>query len=602
MLLREEELLEDRKSRRRAYFGRIIPHYRTIGNGSLIAIVIVGQWAGGFAEPRMFYAGVAAFIVYTAIANILQSALAARDNAWGAEWFLNLDFVGYCAVIVASGGSQSPWFWVPIVRVADQPGLPLGKTIVFSVLAPLTYVGGALIVGGVDAVISGTTAAKLMLLSLFCGYIAMTNRLAHRQKSKLRALVGLARQLLTEVEAKNTELKQLAATTERLAQSKSEFLASMSHEIRTPINGVIGMSELLKETKLTLEQAEYATVILSSAETLRTLINNVLDLTKLEAGQMLIESTSFDVTRTVKTAAAMLTPQANQQHLDLQVNADDDLPSYVLGDPLRVQQVVLNLVSNAVKFTEKGSVTVSVARLEADGIRISVQDTGVGMTPETIGKIFAPFTQADASTTRRFGGTGLGLTIARQLVESMNGSLRVESTLGRGTTFEVDLIMPEADAPPESEDLGADDDFVIVRPVLLAEDNPVNIKVATRLFQRLGVSADIAVNGQEAVEMARHRRYGLIFMDMQMPQMDGLEATRIIRAEGLGQPWIVALTANAMEGDRQRCETAGMNDFLAKPVRLSDLRGALRRHALATSNPSACSAPTNGQAPASPQT
>ena len=403
--------------------------------------------------------------------------------------------------------------------------------------------------------------------------------------NEIAAIVKVLETLTDRLVRRNRELAEATQAAEHASKAKSQFLSNMSHEIRTPLNGILGMAEVLARTPLAAEQARYLRAITSAGQSLHALLGDILDLAKIEAGRIVVEQIDFDLmTVLVPMADAfreIASVHGNVLSSDLRIPASLE----VNGDPTRLRQVLSNLLSNAIKFTEHGRVLLAAERLaDRDGdtrlwLRFVVRDSGIGIAPEALARLFQPFVQADQSTTRRYGGSGLGLVICRHLVELMGGSISVESTPGAGSTFTVDLPFAAALAPVASSGSGAGSRQTLNGRVLVAEDNPVNQSVIEAMLGELGVTVTIVANGAAAVEALPGGAFDLVLMDCQMPVMDGYAATAAIRAGAgaLARVPIIALTANALPEDRQRCLAAGMDDYLSKPIRLEALAACLRR-------------------------
>jgi signal transduction histidine kinase/CheY-like chemotaxis protein len=414
--------------------------------------------------------------------------------------------------------------------------------------------------------------------------------------SVLVLVLGTSRaRALRLVELRTHEVASARDEAVDASNAKSVFVATVSHELRTPLSGVIGTVELMLDRDLDPELREYAEIIRSSSEGLLFVINDILDYSKIEAGKLELNESSFALSELVAEACALLIPVAQDKGIALEVENEPDLPGWLHGDAGRLRQVLINLLSNAVKFTEEGKVTVHVsATADADAtasrVRVEVSDSGVGIDKSTLARLFQPFTQADSSTARKYGGTGLGLTISAQLIEMMGGTIGARSIPGEGSTFWFEVALPRV--AQENQTTATPAKFVAAGErdaagnlsdeaplALIAEDNPVNQMLAARQLDRCGYRTEVVANGREAVAATARTSYAAVLMDCEMPEMDGYEATRRIRkreAPPTHLP-IIAITAHSMSGDREKCLAAGMDDYLSKPIRTGELNDALTR-------------------------
>lgn len=382
------------------------------------------------------------------------------------------------------------------------------------------------------------------------------------------------------------DLENARKTALQSVQAKDQFMANMSHEIRTPLNAIKGFGKILTQTPLNKDQQKYASIISTASENLLNIVNDILDFSKIETGNLVMKVSVFELAGVVEEVEQMFTPLGQEKELQLIFSTDRSLPAFIKSDPVRLRQILMNLLSNAIKFTNRGYVKLSVKAVEKKGnrvkVRFTVSDTGVGIPAEKLTTVFERFEQLDDSLTRQQGGTGLGLAITKQLVEALGGTIQVKSETGKGSVFTVELEFEKITTG--SIPAAATDTAFITKPdlasarVLVAEDNMMNQLLVTRLLEGYQVETDIAENGEEAVLAMKRKKYDMVLMDVQMPRIDGLSATRIIRKEISTATPVIAMTAHVLPGEREKCLAAGMNDYLAKPLDEMELVDMLKKY------------------------
>jgi signal transduction histidine kinase/CheY-like chemotaxis protein len=606
-LLDPAETGREKRRRERHFHVVEVPQLRLLGFGFITLLATLHEWLAPQPDWRLPIEVAGGLLLYGL-------------GSWAALYFfydrferpnpgvvfLAVDIFAFAWVIYMTGADQSWLVLLLLIRVADQANTTFRRALAFGILSIAAYALVLLYVAFVErrAVSWPTEAFKMVLLYAGNFYVALTARTAERLRARMVGAIRLARDLVGQLKTQSRELDEARRQAEESNRTKSEFLANMSHEIRTPMNGILGVTALLLDSDLSREHRESLRLVQTSADALLRVINDILDLSKIEAGRLTIEPLAFALRAQVDRCIKTLAFRAHEKGLSLMASVAPDVPDDLVGDWLRLQQILINLIGNALKFTERGEVALVVTvdeRTDADAVvHFAVSDTGIGIPPERQARIFDAFTQADGSTTRSYGGTGLGLTISRRLVDMMGGSMRVDSEPGRGSTFHVTvrlaIVAAKAVNPAEPDTKNLEPDRKNLEPdrknlepgtwnleplrILLAEDNTVNQYLALKLLSKQGHSVEAVTSGQAVLDAIVRAPYDLVLMDVQMPGMDGFAATASIRARERrtgGHLPIIALTANAMVGDKERCLAAGMDGYVSKPIDIRELTGEIAR-------------------------
>jgi signal transduction histidine kinase/ActR/RegA family two-component response regulator len=590
------QLAEHRMASERRMHTVQMPVVRAVGFVIVCLLVALDDLRSGasLASPQLLWL-IAVNLAYAALSWPLLRWAYGRGRIDWSLVFLHLDVLVWLLNLYHIESSTLFFGYFLLMRVADQVGFGFRRAFYFTHVVCGAYgVYSVWVAMTHPALVHWPDRVILLITMYMLGvYLATTGSVTERLRRRTNTAIRTARELVTSLEkqrrtlqAQTVELEQARRQAESANVAKSQFLATISHEFRTPLNGILGTTELLLDSPLAPSQRRFAKTAHLSATALLALVDDVIDLSRIEAGKFTLRNTSFDLRALVDEAMDMMAAIARDKPIALDRRLPPQLPARLLGDPVRLRQLLVNLLHNGVKFTDRGSVTLAVALKGHDDagalqLRFEVRDTGQGIAQDYLETVFDAFTQADASTTRRHGGSGLGLAIAKDLTELMGGRLGVESRLGEGSTFWFELALQPAveapaKAPPPPIEMGE-----LAAHVLLAEDDSVNQMVVEAMLTRLGCVVELVADGNAALEAVARRHYDLILMDCHMPAMDGFEATRRIRDDEFersrGHTPIVALTADALAGDRERCIESGMDDYMTKPVSSAMLAACVER-------------------------